>query len=305
MSAMRSKPEAAGGAATSISARAPSAPRRQRRSLRPSFGTTALNVGVAAMMLIVIVPYFFMVSGSFKSNSEIYSIPLKILPSHLDLSNYRQLFEKSPYGRWYLNSMAVTAVRLALSLVICSGAGYALAKFDFRGKRIVFGMVLLTLLLPFEVLLVPLFRLMINLHWANNYLAIIVPNSISAYGVFLMRQFMLSIPDDLLDSARVDGASELAIFWRIALPLSRSGLVVLGIFFFTASWNDFLWPLIVLNSPHLFTLPLGISTLNGPYSINYGTVLAGATLSTIPILIVFLLLQRQFVAGLASGAVKG
>lgn len=277
-------------------------PTRQRR---PAFGSVGLNVVTAVMMIIVVIPYFLMLTGSFKSNSEIYSIPVKILPSHLDLSNYRQLFGDLPYARWYLNSLLVTTLRIALSLIVCSAAGYALAKFEFRGKRLIFGLVLLTLLLPFEVLLVPLFRLMTVFHWANNYAAIIVPNSISAYGVFLMRQFMLSIPNDLLESGRVDGASEIAIFWRIALPMSRSGLVVLGIFFFTASWNDFLWPLIVLNDSHLFTLPLGIASLNGPYSINYGTILAGATLSTVPILIVFLLLQRQFVAGLASGAVKG
>lgn len=282
--------------------RAVATPTRRRR---PAFGGIGLNLATAVMMIIVVIPYFFMVTGSFKSNGEIYSIPPSILPSHLYLSNYQQLFSDLPYGRWYLNSLLVTTVRIALSLMICSAAGYALAKFEFPGKRLMFGLVLLTLLMPFEVLLVPLFRLMTVFHWANTYAAIIVPNSISAYGVFLMRQFMLSIPNDLLESGRVDGASEVAIFWRIALPMSRSGLVVLGIFFFTASWNDFLWPLIVLNDSNLFTLPLGIASLNGPYSINYGTILAGATLSTVPILIVFLLLQRQFVAGLASGAMKG
>jgi arabinosaccharide transport system permease protein len=290
---------------TSERAHAAATTARAARRRRFSPRLLLVNVTLALAGLLIAIPFIYMVSASFKPNSEIYALPIRIWPTHLDFANYRQLFANYPYARWFVNSCVVTACRVGLSLLLCSMGGFALAKYEFRGKRLVFFLVLFTMLLPIEVLIVPLFILMTNLGWTNNYLALIVPFAANAYGTFLMRQFMMGVPNEMLDAARIDGASEWTLYWRIALPLARSGLVVLGIILFTTTWNDFLWPLIVLSKGEMYTLPLGIASMNGPYNVNYGTILAGATLSTIPVVAIFLRLQRQFIGSLTIGAIKG
>jgi ABC-type glycerol-3-phosphate transport system permease component len=192
-----------------------------------------------------------------------------------------------------------------LTVLLASLAGYAFAKYEFVGKRLLFVLTLLTLMIPFEVTVVPLFELMIELRWLDTYQAVIVPSAINAFGVFFMRQVMLAVPNDLLDAARVDGATEIGIFRQVVLPLSRGGLAVLALLSFLNAWNAYLWPLIALRSPEMFTLPIGLATLSGLYKVEWGMIMAGAVLTTLPLLVLFVWLRQHLLSGLAAGALKG
>jgi ABC-type glycerol-3-phosphate transport system permease component len=194
---------------------------------------------------------------------------------------------------------------MAIAILVSVMAGYAFAKFDFRFKNLLFILVLATLTLPIYVLIVPLYDMMVTLGWTDRYVALILPFAAQAIGVFLARQYLLSIPDEIMDAARVDGATEWVVFWRVVLPISTPVMAVLGILFFTTAWNDFIWPLVVMTEDSKFPVALGLPTLLGPYRQEYGAVMAGSFLSTLPIIIVFLIAQRRFIEALTAGAVKG
>jgi ABC-type glycerol-3-phosphate transport system permease component len=265
-------------------------------------------LGNAVLLLVIfltIMPFVYMISASFKPGGEIFSIPFRILPDNMYFGNYHLLFAETNFVRWFLNSVFVGVSRMALAVLISLMAGYAFAKFDFRFKNALFILLLGTLTLPIYVLIVPLYDMMVAFGWTDTYLALILPVAAQAIGVFLTRQYLLSIPDEILDSARVDGANEWSIFWRIVVPLSWPVIAVMAILFFTASWNDFIWPLVVLTEDKMFTVSLGLPTLVGPYSQEYGAVMAGSFLSTLPIVILFLIMQRRFIEGITRGAVKG
>ncbi len=268
-----------------------------------------VQVLVNAMLLfavfLLIMPYLYMISASFKEGSEIFSLPVKILPEGLHLGNYELLFGETNFPRWFLNSVFVSLSRMAIAVLVSVMAGYAFAKFDFRFKNLLFVLVLATLTLPIYVLIVPLYDMMVTLGWTDRYVALILPFAAQAIGVFLARQYLLSIPDEILDAARVDGATEWVVFWRVVLPISTPVMAVLGILFFTTAWNDFIWPLVVMTEDSKFPVALGLPTLLGPYSQEYGAVMAGSFLSTLPIIIVFLIAQRRFIEALTAGAVKG
>jgi ABC-type glycerol-3-phosphate transport system permease component len=278
-------------------------PRRSRATRR--LGILAINLLIALGGLLIAFPYFYMIVSSFKRQSQIYQIPLTLIPNPATLFDYHQLFNEFSFSRWFLNSAIVALGTTAGALLICSLAGFALAKYSFRGKTLIFLLMIATLTLPFQVLLVPLFKEMVAFGWINTYQALIVPFAANAFGVFLMRQYMLVVPSALLEAARIDGASEWMLYWRIALPLVRPGLAVVAILFFTNSWNDFLWPLVATSSDDMYLLNIGIATMSGAYHIEYGTIMAASVLATLPIAVVFLFMQRQFVAGLAAGALKG
>jgi len=272
---------------------------------RKTASTATINILIAIGGLIIAFPYFYMIISSLKRQDQIYQIPLSMIPHPATLFSYRQLFSEFSFPRWFANS-AIVAVGTTLgALLICSLGGFALAKYEFRGKRIIFILMIATLTLPFQVLLVPLFKEMVAFGWINTYLALIVPFVGNAFGVFLLRQYMLAVPSALLEAARIDGASEWTLYWRIALPLVRPGLAVVAILFFTNSWNDFLWPLVASSSDDMYLLNIGIATMSGAYHIEYGTIMAASVLATLPIAAVFLFMQRQFIAGLAAGALKG
>ena len=266
-----------------------------------------LLVVLVVLAVLVGAPFVYMVTGSFKLNSEIFSYPLRFLPTAPTLENYTRLLDGSeiPFPRQFFNSLLVSVSQTLLTLFISSLVGWGFAKYEFKGKRPLFIFLLATLMFPYQVTLVPLFLLMLNLGWLDTYLAIIIPGSLSAFGVFFMRQSMLSVPNELLDAGRIDGSSEFGLYWRIGLPLSTIPLSVLGVLVFLNAWNDYLWPLIVLRSTEKFTFPLGLATLFGLYKIEYGMILAGAFLATLPILIMFIVFRNQFVSGLTAGAVKG
>jgi ABC-type glycerol-3-phosphate transport system permease component len=263
------------------------------------------NIVLLLLIFLTIVPYLYMVSASFKPGDELFSIPIRLFPDSLYLGNFQLLFEETSFVRWFFNSVFVGVSRMALAVVVSLMAGYAFAKFDFRFKNALFLLILATLTLPIYVLIVPLYDMMVAFGWTDTYIALILPVAAQAIGVFLTRQYLLSIPDEILDSARVDGAGEWSIFWRIVVPLSWPVIAVMAILFFTTSWNDYIWPLVVITQDKLFTVSLGLPTLVGPYDQEYGAIMAGSFLSTVPIIILFLIMQRRFIEGITRGALKG
>jgi multiple sugar transport system permease protein len=260
-----------------------------------------LTVGFVA----VVAPFAWMILGSFKGEGELRQVPPTWWPQSPSLNNYRDLFSKQSFPRYFVNSTLVAVVVTAGNLVFCSMLGYALAKLSFRGKRLVFGLVMGTLMVPGMVTFVPLFVLVANLGLVDSYPGLILPFLVTPFGVFLMRQFIVTLPDDLLDAGRVDGAGELSIFRRIILPLCGPALATLGILTFLGSWNSFLWPLVVAQTQDHYTLPVALALFStGQNQTNYGLLLAGATVVVLPILAVFLVFQRRFIEGIATTGIK-
>ncbi len=219
-------------------------------------------------------------------------------------ANYRNLWKTVPYNRYFINSVFIATASTLLTLFFCSLGGYAFAKYQFWGQKVLFGILLASMMVPFHVLLVPLFGLMYDIGWLNSYKAIIIPFSVGAFGVFLMRQFIVTIPSELLDAARIDGCSEFGIYYRIVLPIIKPALGALTIYSFLGSWNGYLWPLIILRDEAKYTLPIGLANLVGIYRQDYGMLMAGTLLSLMPIVILFLAMQREFVQGITLGSVK-
>lgn len=281
------------------------APTSRPQEGRWTAGSVIINLLLLLLVLATAIPYIYMALSAFKENSEIFGEPLTLWPRTPTLDNVTSLLTQFPYARWYLNTAIVAVVGTTLAVLLASLAGFAFAKYDFRFKNALFTLMLAVILIPFQVLLVPQFRIIKVLGWFNTYQALIVPGAVSAFGIFLMRQYTLGVPDELLDAARIDGASEFALWWRVVLPLVRPGLAVLAILSFTGLWNDFFWPMIVTTKTSMFVLNLGLASLVGPYDYKYGMLLAGALLASLPVIIIFLIFQRQFIEGLTAGALKG
>lgn len=262
----------------------------------------ALTVGFVA----VITPFVWMILGSFKSEGELLKVPPTWWPETPTLDNYGRLFDKAGFLRYFVNSTLVAVAVTIGNLIFCSMVGYALAKLTFRGKNLVFTLVMGTLLIPGMVTFVPLFVLVANLGLVDSYPGLILPFLVTPFGVFLMRQFIVGLPDELLDAGRVDGASELRIFRQIILPLCGPGLATLGILTFLGSWNNFLWPLVVAQTQDYYTLPVALALFSRGQNVipNYGLLLAGATVVVVPIVIVFLIFQRRFIEGIATTGIK-
>lgn len=256
-------------------------------------------------LVVVIAPFVWMVLGSFKGEGELRQVPPTWWPEHASLDNYSQLFGKLNFGRYFLNSTLVAAAVTAGNLIFCSMLGYALAMLDFKGKRVIFVTVMATLMIPGVVTFVPLFVLVANLGLIDSLPGLILPFLVSPFGVFLMRQFIMGLPKDLIDAARVDGAGELRIFRQIMLPLCGPALATLGILTFLGNWNSFLWPLVVAQSDDKYTLPVAVALFStGQNSTRYGLLLAAVTVAIIPVLVVFLVFQRRFIEGIATTGIK-
>ena len=261
---------------------------------------------IIALSALMIFPFVWMLSSSFKPFSEIFA-GNTFLPEHPTLDNYRSLFEQNNAILKLWNSFYIATLATGISVFLCALGGYAFAKFRFPGRALLFGSMLASMALPFAVVMVPLFVMMRNVfHWIDTPWPLIIPGAANAFGIFFMRQYMLSVPDEMLDAARVDGAGEFRIFWRIVLPTSVPGLVSLGIIFFMSSWNNFLWPLAILHSDSMQTVPVMLNSLQGPPGRTaFDVLMAGSVVSVLPMLLLFLLLQRRLVAGITSGAIKG
>ena len=270
-----------------------------------SVNVLALNSIVIVGVLLTAVPFLYMITASFRSQSELYSLPVSMMPQEWIGSHFVKLFNDTDFLLWYGNTLLTAGARTLLGVYFAALAGFAFAKYEFRFKRFCFFLVLATLTLPFHVLLVPLFLLMRDFGWINSYWAIIIPGVVSAFNIFVMRQYIGEVPDELMDASRIDGASEIRIFHSLIMPLVKPALAVVAILTFVGTWNDFLWPLIVLHDDAKYLLSIGIATMDGPYDVETGAIMAASFLSTLPILIVFMLMQRQIIAGLTQGAIRG
>jgi multiple sugar transport system permease protein len=276
---------------------------RPRRRGGRGWVYTALGLG----LILVAGPFVWMLLGSVKTEGELRRLPPTWLPNHVTLDNYRQLFSRLDFPRYFLNSVLVAGAVTAANLVVCAMLGYALAKLEFAGKRALFGLVLGMLMVPYVVLLVPQFVLVSNLHLVNTYAGLILPALAVAmpFGVFLMRQYIAGLPDDLIDAARVDGAGEFRIFANVIAPLTRPALATLGILTFLGSWNNFLWPLVAAQTEDKYTLPVALALYSiGQNRSQYGLLLAGSAVTVLPVLAVFVALQRHFVQGIAMTGLK-
>ena len=286
----------------------PAPARSTRRGRREMSGRAPwwLFVLLFAGLSLMIGPFLWMLLGAFKPNRELIATTPTLVPDNVTLDNFSSLFTKLDFATYFLNSALIAVVVTLANLLFCSMAGYALAKIEFAGRKPLMGLVLATLMVPSSVTLVPLFVLMSKLGLVNSYAAVILPFAAGAFGVFLMRQFMIGLPRDLLDQARVDGAGEWRIFWQIVLPLVKPALATLGIFQFLASWNNFLWPLVVLTDESKYTLPVALATFAiGQNKADYGLLMAGAVALVAPVIVVFLLLQRHFTQSIAMTGLKG
>ena len=244
----------------------------------------------------MVMPIVFMLSTSFKDASEVYD--LNLIPREPTLDNYVQLFEESAFVRWFLNSLIVATASTVSVVFFDSLVGYALCKFRFRGRGIVFIGILSTLMIPTEMLVIPWYTMSAWFGWIDTYWGIMFPGLMSAFGVFLMRQFMAGVPDELLDAGRIDGVSEFGLFTRVAVPLVRPALAALCIFTFLGNWNAFLWPLVVIQTPGMRTLPVGIALFSGEAGSSWHLIMAASALAVLPVLGVFVLLQRQIIEGI-------
>jgi len=269
-------------------------------------GQVLLYVGMVLGLAVFCIPLFYMVTTSFKSENQVFAIPIQWTPSPFNPTNYPEAFGVAPFATYFLNSTLVALATVTITLFFCTVAGYGLARYTFPGRQLIFLFILSTLMIPFQVIVIPLYVVVYRLGWTNSYLGLILPGSVSAFGVFLMRQFSLTLPDDLMDAARIDGAGEFTILWRIAVPMLRPALATLALLTFIGSWNDFLWPLLVVTKNTLFTLPVGMTVLTQPLRQPYWTyIMAVSTVATLPVVVVFVALQRYFIQGVVLSGMKG
>lgn len=256
--------------------------------------------------LMMVVPFLWMVLTALKTDAEAFRFPPQPLPHVPQWSNFAEAWTTAPFGRFFFNSVVISLSVTAGSMLFNSMAAFAFAKYLFRGREAIFFSILGTMMIPGQVTMIPTFFLLKNLGWLDSYPGLIVPGLASAFGIFFLRQAMLTIPDDYLDAARLDGASEPSIYWGVALPLVKPAVATLSIFTFLGAWNDFLGPLIVVKSEEMKTLPLAISALAaGHYVMSWPLLMAGASFVVIPVLIVYVWAQRYFVEGIAVGGLKG
>ncbi len=251
-------------------------------------------------------PFLWMVLGSIKPKADFLRNPPTFLPSELTNDNYGRLFDQLDFPRFFLNSAVIALAVTVGTLVFCPMLGYALAKLPWRGKRVVMGVVLATLMVPAGITLIPNFILMSNLGLVNSYPGMILPFLAGPFGVFLMRQFMLGIPNELLEAARMDGANEFRIFWSVVMPLATPVLATLGILTFLGSWNSFIYPLVMATEQEMYTLPVALATFaTGQHEADHGMLMAGSVMLVVPVLIVFILFQRWITEGIATTGLKG
>lgn len=259
-----------------------------------------LSIGAFVMIF----PFLWMISTSLKTDGATMVIPPQLIPEDISLDNYKKVAEVFPIGKFFFNSMLVAVVSTFGQLATASMAAYAFARLSFKGRDILFLLYLATLMVPSQVTMIPQFILVSNFGWLDTYQGLIVPGIFTAFGTFLLRQHFLTIPKSLEEAAFMDGASHFRVFWQVILPLSKSALATLGIFSFMQSWNNFLWPLIIINDKNMMTLPLGLSNLQGRWTTDWNLVMAGVVISVIPIIIVYIFAQKHFVKGITLSGLK-
>ncbi|HEY9612896.1 carbohydrate ABC transporter permease [Allocoleopsis sp.] len=261
---------------------------------------------LGAIAFVMLFPLLWLVSTSFKSPTEdIFQFPPQLLPSQPTFQNFVTVWQSNPFGQYLWNSTIVAVLTVSLNLIFCSLAAYPLARLDFRGRDLIFSGIISTIMIPFQIVMIPLYILTVQLGLRNTYLGVIFPSLASAFGIFLLRQAFQGVPKEIEEAARMDGCSELGLWWNVMLPAVRPALVTLAIFVFIGSWSDFLWPLIVLDRPEYYTLPLGVATLAGTFSLDWRLIAAGSIISIAPVIVFFLFMQRYIVPTDTSSGVKG
>ncbi len=265
--------------------------------------TYSLLILIAILMLF---PLLWLVSTAFKSPTEnLFDFPPQLLPKQPTFNNFIQVWQTHPLGRYLLNSTIVAVLTVGFNVLFCALAAYPLARLNFRGRDWIFAVIVATLLIPFQIVMIPLYVLAVQLGLRNTYLGIILPNLASVFGIFLLRQAFQNVPKALEDAARIDGCSALGIWWNVMLPSVRPALFTLGIFVFIGSWSDFLWPLLILDQPEYYTLPLGVAQLAGTFSLDWRLIAAGSVISIVPVLLLFLWVQRYIVPTDIGTGIKG
>lgn len=260
------------------------------------------------LSVIILIPFYILVISSFKPGNDLirYGINLKLEFDKMSLDNFIFLFTgQHQYFTWFFNSLFLTAVSVIVTLFVCAAVGYGFAMYDFKGKNFLFICVLFVMMVPFEILMVPMYSQIIDMGLIDTYTGIVLPGITSASTVFFFRQYLLGIPKDLISAGRIDGASEYGIFFRIIIPIMKPAFAAMAILNTMGAWNNLLWPLLVLKTDTKFTLPIGLNTLLTPYGNNYDLLIVGSFFSVIPVLIIFLCFQKYFVDGMTAGAVKG
>jgi len=265
-----------------------------------------MYVLLSAIAFVMLFPLLWLISTSLKSPAEnIFQTPPQLLPSQPTFQNFVTVWQSKPFGQYLFNSTVVAVVTVSLNLLFCSLAAYPLARLNFRGRDLIFASIISTIMIPFQIVMIPLYILTVQLGLKNTYLGVIFPGIASAFGIFLLRQAFQGVPKELEEAARIDGCSELGLWWNVMLPAVRPALVTLAIFVFIGSWSDFLWPLIVLDREEYYTLPLGVATLAGTFSLDWRLIAAGSVISIAPVLLFFLLMQRYIVPTDTGSGVKG
>jgi len=287
----------AAGATTRTQTREGSSVTRQSRRI-------LLHACLVVLSLAMVFPFFWMVSSSLKNTNDLYAVPPVLFPRHLLWSNYVYMFTSAPWGVYFFNTVKITVLVVLGQLITCSMAAYAFARLRFPGRDLIFAVYLGTIMIPYTVTMIPLFKIIKTLGWVNTHYALIVPALTSAFGTFLLRQFFLNLPQELEQAAMIDGCGYPRIFWHIILPNSRAALAALAIFTSLGTWNDFLTPLIYINSDQLKTLTLGLATFQGTYTTQWSYLMAGTVIVTLPMILIFLAAQRQFVQGVAMSGLK-
>jgi putative chitobiose transport system permease protein len=261
---------------------------------------------LAVVVFFTIGPFLWLLSTSLKSASEsIFTYPPSFIPQSITFENFSRVFASQPFFTYLFNSALVALISVFLNLLLASLAAYPLARIPFKGRSFIFAVLLASMMLPFQLLMIPVYELAVMLGLQNTYLGLVLPHACTAFGIFFMRQAFLAIPVALEEAAMMEGVSRLKIWWYVLMPLVKPSLATLAVFSFIASWGDFLWPLIIIDQPGLFTLPLGVNRLAATFSLDWRLIAAGAIFSIIPILVFFTFTQRYFIEGAMKGAVKG
>lgn len=279
-------------------------PRKQRES-SGGFLFSPWHLVLIPVAIAMLVPMVWMLATSLETLNETRHFPPIILPHTLRPANYSDVLTQAPFARWFVNTMIVTVVTVIGNLLFCSLAGYAFARIKFFGREVVFVLILATLMIPFQVVMIPTFIIVKDLGMINTLYALIVPNLAGAFGIFLLRQFFRTLPVELEEAARIDGASRLSVLFKIILPLSGPALATLAVITFLWTWNDFLWPLITIYTPNNMTLQLGLATFEGTHQTSFNLLMAANVMSLLPVLLLFFLAQRYFIRGIATSGLKG
>jgi multiple sugar transport system permease protein len=272
---------------------------------RIKWGHIALHLVLIAGSLVMLLPFFWMVSTSFKQPTELFTYPPTWFPEELQWSNYEDALTSMPFDRFYFNSLFVASAVTIIQILTSSLAAFAFARLKFKGRDTIFTLYIAALMIPFPVLLIPNFIIVNKLDWLDTYWALIIPPAFSAFSTFLLRQHFKTLPMDLDESARIDGASSLRIWWNVILPLSKTTIAAISILVFLGSWNNFLWPLVVTNSDAMQTVPVGLNSFQGQYSVKWNLLMAAAVVAMLPVLIVYAFAQKWFIRGITMSGMGG